>query len=116
LSRFQPGQSGNPSGRPKETADLRARFRALTPKAIAVLEAVLDADNIALKDKVSVARLVVERTIPAETASEQGGQGETEDPVSRLATILRRRDENPETKDLEDFQAVAAASTTEETV
>lgn len=113
--KFKPGQSGNPSGLPKETIDLRARLKRLTPKAIEILEAVLDADNIRLEHKVSVARFVIERCIPAETQASAATTEAQEDPIERLARVLVR--ENPEKKtnqeDLEDFKAVARASTEE---
>ena len=43
---FQPGQSGNPSGRPKMTAEekrIRAMFAKLGPKAVKKIEEMLDA-------------------------------------------------------------------------
>ena len=40
-ARFKPGQSGNPSGRPKGLADLRAQCRELTPLVLKKLKRVL---------------------------------------------------------------------------
>lgn len=42
---FKPGQSGNPSGRPKENAHIKALAREHTEAAIAVLVAALSDDN-----------------------------------------------------------------------
>lgn len=41
-SRFQPGQSGNPGGRPKGYAEFRELCRDRSPKALATLDAALD--------------------------------------------------------------------------
>lgn len=40
---FEPGQSGNPGGRPKSNPDLKAACRALTEKVLAAWTAALDA-------------------------------------------------------------------------
>lgn len=46
-SRFQPGQSGNPGGRPKGYAEFRELCRDRSPKALETLEAALDAGDVA---------------------------------------------------------------------
>lgn len=38
---FQPGQSGNPAGRPKELPDLKRQCRELLPEVITALKAAL---------------------------------------------------------------------------
>lgn len=43
--RFQPGQSGNPSGRPKGLADFRARIAGYSEKAERTIVELLDSDN-----------------------------------------------------------------------
>lgn len=42
---FEPGRSGNPGGRPKENAEVKALARAQGPKAINKLAALLDSDD-----------------------------------------------------------------------
>lgn len=42
---FQPGQSGNPGGRPKETAEIKAAARLHGKKAIEKLAALLDSPD-----------------------------------------------------------------------
>lgn len=42
MAQFQPGQSGNPGGRPKESNVVRELARAHTERAIAVLSLALD--------------------------------------------------------------------------
>lgn len=105
------GQSGNPSGRPKESVDLREKLRKLSPKAIEILAAVLDATNIGLRDKIDVAKFVVSRTIPIETRAEDA-QTDQDAQLNRLAAVLVRpaKDKEPDPEGLADFQAVAAAS------
>ena len=53
---FQPGQSGNPLGRPKIPEDVREATRAACPKAVAVLIELLD-------DKKSLIRLEAAKTL-----------------------------------------------------
>ncbi len=61
---FQPGQSGNPSGRPKMTAEekkIRDMFRKLGPKAIKKLEEMLAADRLSSIAKVRIIEIILER-------------------------------------------------------
>ena len=46
---FAPGQSGNPTGRPKIPADVREAIKAACPKAVDVLVAMLDSKKEAYR-------------------------------------------------------------------
>ena len=48
-SAFKPGQSGNPSGRPKIPDDVKEAIRAACPKAVSVLVALLDSKKEAYR-------------------------------------------------------------------
>lgn len=54
---FKPGQSGNPSGRPKILKNLQELARDLTPKAMAALEAALASP----KERVAAASVILDR-------------------------------------------------------
>ena len=61
---FQPGQSGNPSGRPKMTAEekkIRDMFRKLGPNAIKKLEEMLSAERLSSIAKVRIIEIILER-------------------------------------------------------
>lgn len=61
---FQPGQSGNPSGRPKMTAEekrVRAMFSKLGPKAVKKIEEMLDAPKLSSIAKVRIIEIILER-------------------------------------------------------
>ena len=58
-TRFKPGDTGNPKGRPKEIVDLRSLARQHTEKAIAALvEVVTDADHA---QRVAAAKELLDR-------------------------------------------------------
>ena len=56
---FQPGQSGNPGGRPKQDNSLRDACRAHTDKAVEVLVLALDDENT--KNRVIAANALLDR-------------------------------------------------------
>jgi hypothetical protein len=63
--RFAPGHSGNPAGRPKVTPEEMTHLdsiKALTGKAVAALESVLDNPDASDEVKVKAASLVFDRT------------------------------------------------------
>lgn len=62
---FAPGQSGNPSGRPKTTPeqqDALAAIRALAPNAAEVLSNIMSDEKAAPAARLKAAEIVLERT------------------------------------------------------
>ncbi len=62
---FAPGQSGNPSGRPKKTEEEKEaleQIKALAPKAVAQLEKILTNDHASLYAKLQAIDIVLNRT------------------------------------------------------
>lgn len=119
VKQFQPGQSGNPSGLSKEQQqEGRRRLKALTNKAIKVLEEILENDGASAQTRFITAKFVIERTMPIEGEAVVETQ---EDPIEKLARVLvRKRDDKPpemtnqliqsENPELAEFQAIADAS------
>jgi hypothetical protein len=56
------GTSGNPGGRPRVAADVRAALEALTPRAVEVLAALLGSDDERIR--LRAAETVLNRTMP----------------------------------------------------
>lgn len=62
--RFAPGESGNPSGRPKQTpeqADAMEQIKALAPEAVAEMRRLLLAEETPSALKVRIAEAVLDR-------------------------------------------------------
>ena len=74
---FQPGQSGNPGGRPKEVGEVRALARQYTGQAIATLAAIMLDDSAKGSERVAAATALLDRGYgkPAQ-AIVGGGEGE----------------------------------------
>ena len=58
---FQPGQSGNPSGRPKECAEVKALARQHTEQAIAVLASIMLNEDAKETARVAAASALLDR-------------------------------------------------------
>lgn len=56
------GTSGNPGGRPRVAADVRAALEALTPRAVEVLAALLGSEDERIR--IRAAEAVLNRTMP----------------------------------------------------
>ena len=60
-SAFKPGQSGNPSGRPKIPADVREATRAACPEAIALLVSIMRDEDEKTAYRMDAAKTLLER-------------------------------------------------------
>ena len=58
---FQPGQSGNPGGRPKETAEVKALARQYTAQAIDTLASIMLNEDAKGSERVSAAVALLDR-------------------------------------------------------
>lgn len=78
---FQPGVSGNPSGRPKRTQeekDALQAIRELAPAAVAKLKKILDSEKVAPAVKLRACEIILDRTYgKAESAVKVTSVGET---------------------------------------
>lgn len=65
MARFMPGQSGNPSGRPKQTASERktlGKLKKLTDRVPETLQSLLDDDKTPAPLKVKICEMLLDRT------------------------------------------------------
>lgn len=69
--RFVKGQSGNPSGKKAIPADVKEAFARMTPKALEVLEKILDNENEDPRIRLRAVEVVLDRHLgkPADAAT-----------------------------------------------
>ena len=102
--RWQPGQSGNPSGKPQSLVEITKLARTLSPAAIAKLNEILHDPETPPRDQVAAARELLDRGLGRPFMAILHGQGGasplelTEDgtPVSALIAAARRNGESYE--------------------
>ena len=61
LRRWQPGESGNPSGKPKSLVEITRLAREITPRAIARLESIMDNEKAPYRDQIMAAVALIDR-------------------------------------------------------
>jgi hypothetical protein len=61
LRRWQPGESGNPSGKPKSLVEITRLAREITPRAIARLESIMDNEKAPYRDQIMAAIALIDR-------------------------------------------------------
>jgi hypothetical protein len=92
---FQPGQSGNPGGRPKENAEVKALARAHGRKAIEKLALLLDSADERIQ--IGAAQALLDRGFGKPAQAITGGDDE-DNPVKVVHKVLReivRADSQP---------------------
>ena len=99
--RFQPGQSGNPSGRPPLDPALKARLSALTPKALDVLERGLQSSDqrVALQSAQALLDRALGRPAQAVDVKAETYDASQDHLAAIMATARRRQLEDIEEKD-----------------
>jgi hypothetical protein len=88
-SRFKPGQSGNPNGRPKKVVDVAAIARDSSDKAMTKLAKLIDSDDerIALQAAIAVLDRAVGK--PKQTIEKTGKREAADYDAAELLTIAR---------------------------
>jgi hypothetical protein len=76
-TKWQPGQSGNPGGRPKVPEDLKKSCRRLSMRGMKVLEEIITSKSATTKDsdRIAAVRLVMEYGFGKPTQPIEGKDG-----------------------------------------
>lgn len=89
---FKPGQSGNPSGRPKVVAEVRDLARQYTPEAIHTLVSIMQDDDANPSARVAASNAILDRGYGKAQASLEI----TGNPVDEFTAFLRSLDDKPD--------------------
>ena len=118
-NRFKPGQSGNPSGRPKKTDEEKEvieQLKALAPTAVAAAKKILEGERVAAVAKVQVISLILayaigrpESTLKLTAAPQQSIEA-TEARVEALIRGIRIDGGVPQTPPTDPFADPSADS------
>lgn len=85
MTKWQPGQSGNPGGRPRETAELRELARQYTTEAIQTLVSIMQDKDASPTARCAAANALLDRGFGRAT---QGLSIETDAASFNVATAL----------------------------
>lgn len=89
--RFQKGHKGYKSpGRPKEDKELKELLSHLVPKAVCILEAMLDSPDVTARDKIKIADIIFDRVYGKPYQAVQ---------IDQVDTTVRIVDTDPEGAD-----------------
>ena len=92
-NRFKPGQSGNPSGRPKRTSEEQSALdsiRKLAPEAVKQMEAILTNPRASSYAKIQVISIILDRTFgrPEAAVKVTTAQQSVESAEARIAALV----------------------------
>lgn len=85
MAKFQPGQSGNPSGRPKENAEIKALAKSYGKDAIEKMAALLESDDE--KVRLAAAQALLDRGYGKPAQAIVGG--DEDDAPLKVEGVLR---------------------------
>lgn len=87
---FQPGQSGNPGGRPKENAEVKRLAQSHGRRAIEKLAALIDSEDE--KTAVAACQALLDRGFGKPSQAITGGDEDERPLVVAIERIVRRAD------------------------